>query len=114
MQISINQNLINTICDQEGVTYLGLFGSQARGDANKSSDVDLLVNFKQTKSLFQLARIQEKLEGAFDKRVDLVLNTSIKESLKPYILKDLVTLYGRSGFSIERGYNYEKLLDSCL
>lgn len=95
MQISINQNLINTICDQEGIAYLGLFGSQARGDANKSSDVDLLVDFKQTKSFFQLARIQEKLEGAFDKKVDLVLNTSIKEPLKPYILKDLVTLYGK-------------------
>ncbi len=95
MQILINQNLINKICDQEGIAYLGLFGSQARGDANKSSDIDLLVDFEQTKSYFQLARIQEKLEEAFDKKVDLVLNTSIKKSLKPYILKDLVTLYGK-------------------
>ena len=95
MKVTINQNLINTICDQEGIVYLGLFGSQARGDAKKASDVDLLVNFKQTKSLFQLVRIQEKLEGAFDKKVDLVLDTSIKELLKPYILKDLVTLYGK-------------------
>lgn len=95
MKVTINQNLINAICDQEGIVYLGLFGSQARGDAKKASDVDLLVNFKQTKSLFQLARIQEKLEGAFDKKVDLVLDTSIKELLKPYILKDLVTLYGK-------------------
>lgn len=95
MQLLVDQNLINSICNQEGIAFLGLFGSQSRGDAGTSSDVDLLVDFDHTKSFFQLARIQQKLEKAFDKKVDLVLNTAIKESLRPYILKDLITLYGK-------------------
>lgn len=94
MQLHINQSLINTICLQEGIVYLGVFGSQARGEASPSSDVDLLVGFKQTKSFFQLAKIQGKLEQAFDKKVDLVLSNALKKSLKPFILKDLITLYG--------------------
>lgn len=75
--------------------YLGIFGSQARGEAKPSSDVDILVDFDQPKSFFQLARIKEKLEKVFNNRVDLVLRTNIKEQLKPHIMHDLITLYGQ-------------------
>ncbi len=93
MQIRINQSQINKICNQEDIAFLGLFGSNARGDAKKTSDVDILVDFSETKSFFQLARIQEKFEEVFKKKVDLVLRTAITEPVKGYILKDLITLY---------------------
>lgn len=95
MKLLIDQNRISSICHQEGIVFLGLFGSQSRGDAHASSDIDLLVDFNQTKSFFQLAQIQQKLEEVFDKKVDLVLNTAVKELVRPYILKDLITLYGK-------------------
>lgn len=93
MQIIVDQNAINNICRTEDIAYLGLFGSRARNDAKSSSDVDILVDFIKTKSFFELARIQEKFEKVFDKKVDLVLKTTIKEPLKRYIKKDLITLY---------------------
>lgn len=34
---------IKVICNNQEITYLGIFGSQARGDAKESSDVDVLV-----------------------------------------------------------------------
>ena len=81
------------MCDRENIAYLGLFGSYARGEAHKKSDIDLLIDFNDTKSFFQLTKIQEAFENIFKKKVDLVLKDNIKESLKSYILKDLVTLY---------------------
>lgn len=93
MKISVNQELLEIICNKQNISYLGLFGSQVRGDARPDSDVDVLVDFEQTKSYFELARVQEALEKVFDKKVDLVLRNKIKPSLKPYILNDLTILY---------------------
>ncbi|MDO8497884.1 MAG: nucleotidyltransferase family protein [bacterium] len=84
---------LKIICNKQKITYLGIFGSQSRGDATSKSDIDLLVDFQDTKSYFELAHIQDELENVFGKKVDLVMKTNMKESLKPYILKDLVTVY---------------------
>ena len=93
MKISINTKQIQSVCDEENIIYLGLFGSRARGDTNIKSDVDLLVEFDGIKSYFELARIQQELESIFKSKVDLVMKNNIKQTLKPYILKDLITLY---------------------
>ncbi len=93
MQIQLYLNAINKICNQEDILFLGLFGSNARGEAKSSSDIDILVDFKETKSFFELSRIQEKFENIFEKKVDLVLRNSIKDPVKSYIQKDLITLY---------------------
>lgn len=93
MKISVNQSLLESICNKQNISYLGLFGSQVRGDSHIDSDVDVLVDFTQTKSYFELARAQEALEAIFNKRVDLVLRNKIKSSIKPYILNNLTTLY---------------------
>jgi len=73
--------------------FLGIFGSQARGDASENSDIDVLVDFNETKSFFELSRIQGELQNIFGKKVDLVLRAHIKKELKHSILKDLITIY---------------------
>lgn len=93
MKITIDKNKIKQVCDRQDIVYLGLFGSQSRGEAEINSDVDMLIDFGEIKSYFQLARVQEELENIFKKRVDIVLKTNIKDSLKKYILKDIETLY---------------------
>ncbi len=93
--IKVNQQLIDSICSDEHIKFLGLFGSQSRGDFHAHSDVDLLVDFSETKSFFELARIQEKFEQLFDKKVDLVLKSALKPAVKPFVFQDLVTLYGQ-------------------
>jgi len=83
----------NAMCDKQSISFLGVFGSQARGDATEQSDIDVLVDFSETKSFFELSRIQDELQTIFGKKVDLVLRTHIKDRLKPSILKDLITIY---------------------
>lgn len=76
-----------------GISYLGVFGSVARGDDKSTSDIDLLIDFTETKTLFDLARIKHSFERILGKKVDLVLKRSVKKNLVPYIEKDLITIY---------------------
>ena len=88
------QEKINTICQDAGITYLALFGSQARGDASDSSDVDLLVEFKETPGLISFIRTKQQFEAVFKKKVDLITKSGLSKYVQPYIQKDLQQLYG--------------------
>jgi len=93
MNSVISPNIVRKICLKNQINYLGLFGSYARGDNQPDSDVDLLVEFGATKSLFDLMRVKKEFETTLHKDVDLVLRKNIKPLIKPYIERDLVTLY---------------------
>ena len=42
------QNKIISICRQNDVSMIGIFGSTAMGDATESSDIDLLIKLSKT------------------------------------------------------------------
>ena len=94
MNLQIDAAKLHDICRSNDISYLGLFGSHAIGNQHSDSDVDLLVDFKKTKSLLEKGRILVKFQDLFQKEVDLVSRKNIKPSLKPYIDKQLITLYG--------------------
>ena len=87
---------VEDFCHNQALTYLGVFGSYARGEARNDSDVDILIDYQQPKSLFTLGGIVADLEKMTGKKVDLVKRTHIKPILKPYIFQDLITLYGQN------------------
>ena len=73
---------------------IGVFGSYARGEAEKSSDIDLLVGFKSPFGLLQLVRIERELSDILGIKVDLVTEKALKnKKLKEYILHDLQIIY---------------------
>jgi hypothetical protein len=88
-----NGKKIETICQNQGISYLGLFGSYARGDNKPASDIDLLVKFEKNISLFDLARAQNSFVDFFNKPVDLVMEKNLKPRIRPYVEKDLITIY---------------------
>lgn len=89
----LQQNKLKALYQEQGITYVGLFGSYARGEETSQSDIDLLVDFNETKSLFDLARLKISLQENLGKKVDISLRGSLKKSLEPYILQDLTTVY---------------------
>mgnify|MGYP001569511649 CR=1 FL=1 len=93
MKIKFDSKELKNICKTSNISFLGLFGSHAVGEQRLNSDVDLLVDFNKTKSLFEKGRVLVKLQNLFRKEVDLVSRKNIKPSIKPYIEKQLVTLY---------------------
>lgn len=80
------------ILEKYGVIRASLFGSVARGEDTEKSDVDILVEVSDKKSLFDMMDIQFALEDALDKKVDLVEYKAIKPRLRPYILKDQIQI----------------------
>lgn len=84
---------VEKVCKDAGITYLAVFGSQARGDQKLESDVDLLVEFKETPGLISFIKTKHQFEDIFDTRVDLVTKNGLSRYIKPYIQQDLQVLY---------------------
>ena len=93
MNINFDTKKLQNICEANDISYLGLFGSYAIGRQQENSDVDLLVDFNITKSLLEKGRVLIELQNLFDREVDLVSRKNIKPTLKPFIVKQLITLY---------------------
>ena len=88
---------LGEFCRDNDIIYLGLFGSFARGEQKRGSDVDLLYKLKRGKkiTLFGLADLKIGLEKILNRKVDFVGKDNIKKRLKPYIKKDLINIYGK-------------------
>lgn len=71
-----------------------VFGSYARGENKKGSDLDILIKFKGRVSLLKLVQIEQELSEKLGIQIDLVTENSLKNPrLKKYIEKDLITIY---------------------
>ena len=75
-----------------GVKSLRLFGSVARDEASEQSDVDVLVDFDETPSLFGFLRLQGYLQDLLGAKVDLITESGLKERARPYVEKDAVNV----------------------
>ena len=72
-----------------GVSRLALFGSVQRNEARADSDVDVLVEFAPgQKSYSHLLDLGDLLEGALQRRVELVTPESLSPFLGPHILAE--------------------------
>ncbi len=80
------------ILKRNGVVKAGIFGSYARGNEKKRSDLDLLVRFKGKTSLFDFVGTKLELEESLKKNVDLVEYSTIKPLLKERILKEEIKI----------------------
>jgi len=70
---------------------VALFGSVARGEDRPDSDVDLLVEFEDGSSLFDLLRISDELGSLLGRPVDVVSVGGLKERDR-HILEESVPL----------------------
>lgn len=69
----------------EKAESIAIFGSYSRGEGGPESDIDILVEFSDSKSLLDIARIERELSEELGIKVDLVT----ERSLSPY-MKDRV------------------------
>jgi len=64
-----------------GVSRIGLFGSVARGEADESSDVDIIVEFERPVGL-QFVELADYLEDLLGRDVDLLTPAGI-QAIRP-------------------------------
>lgn len=86
------KKMILPLLKDSGVIKAGLFGSFARGEAGKRSDLDILVRFRSGKSLFDLAALEIQLEKKIGRKADVLTYNSINPLLKERILKEEVPI----------------------
>ncbi len=75
-----------------GATDVRLFGSRARGEAERASDVDLLVRLAPGRTLLDLVAIKQDLEDLLGCSVDVVTEEAISPYIRPQVMKEVVTL----------------------
>lgn len=78
---------------QHGVRYAAVFGSVARGEDRPESDVDLLVRLGRPMGMVGYMRLVENLESSLQRKVDVVTEQSLNEHLRPFVMRDLATIY---------------------
>lgn len=77
---------------RRGATNLRVFGSVARGDATRSSDVDLLVDLEPGRSLLDLGGLLMDLAELLGAEVDVVTEAGLKPRVRDRVLAEAVPL----------------------
>ena len=86
---------ISPILEKYGIEYAGIFGSAARGEEKAGSDIDIVVSTDREIGVYEFIALQYELEEILGKKVDLVSRKSINKYIRPYIEKDLTSIYER-------------------
>ena len=78
----------NNLLRQFKVKKLGLFGSFARGEQKKHSDIDFLVEFDEP-TFDNFMDLLFSLENLFARKVELITNGSLSPYLQPFVEKEV-------------------------
>lgn len=93
MTIASIKRQVLPILKNQGVLKAAIFGSFARGENKKTSDVDFLIKMKRNASLFDLGGLQMDLQEKLGRKVDVVTYNSVHPMLKEQIMKDQKIIY---------------------
>lgn len=86
------KNIISLI-KKHGAKKIAVFGSYARGEAKPKSDIDILVEFSERKSLLDIVGIEQELSDTLGIKVDLLTEKSISPYLIGRIKKEMKVIY---------------------
>jgi len=81
------------VLKNKGAKKIAVFGSYARDEEKPGSDVDIIVEFSERKSLLALVRIERELSEILGIRVDLLTEKSISPYLIDSIKKEMESIY---------------------
>ena len=81
---------------QYGAKRVYLFGSYARGEATKNSDVDLRVDKGNLRGMFALGALYSDLEDSLGKDLDLLTTGSLDQQFLDQIAGEEIVLYDRT------------------
>lgn len=87
---------VSPILKKYGVIRAGVFGSYARGEATKKSDIDFLMKFPRGTSLFDVGGVMVDLKKELGHEIDIASEGYLKKRIVPYVEKDLINIYGKN------------------
>ena len=90
MSINDIKNKIIPILRRNSISRAAVFGSYARGEERKDSDIDILIEYKNghDKSLLDFIGLKLALEEKLNKKVDLVEYEALRPQIRRRVLNE--------------------------
>ena len=80
------------LAQHHGARRIRVFGSAARGEARADSDLDLLVELEEGRSLFDLIGMKQEIEDLLGCRVDVLTESSVSPYIREAVMREAVAL----------------------
>jgi len=91
-ELSKKREKIMNIAIEHGAYNVRVFGSVARGQAVADSDVDILVEMEEGRSLFDLGGLLMDLQDLLGCNVDVVTEKGLRSRIRSKVLREAVPL----------------------
>lgn len=88
--LAILRALLPELRERYGVRSLSLFGSAARDEMTETSDVDVLVEFRTTPTLFEFIRLRDEIAVSVGLDVDLAMKSALQRDIAVRALREEV------------------------
>jgi len=86
------KNIIKKITGKYNAKMVGIFGSYARNEQTKESDLDVLIDFDSKINLLDIIGLEQELSELLGIKVDLVTLKSVNKKLETYINQDIIRI----------------------
>lgn len=88
-----NREEIYNMAEKYGISNIRIFGSVARGEENKNSDVDMLVSISKHKGMaFDLIKFEREFSEKFHTKTDVISENGVHNLLKEKIFNEAISL----------------------
>ena len=77
---------------RHGAKKIQIFGSQARGESGRDSDVDFLIKLEPGRSLLDIIAMKQDLEDLLQRKVDVVTERAVSPYIRDEILSQAISL----------------------
>ena len=92
--LDVDRVRLDALCRRFGIARLDVFGSVARGEDGPGSDVDLLYELAQGRSLgWEIEDLSQDLAELFGRPVDLVSRKALHPLIRDQVLADAEPFY---------------------
>ena len=94
LALSFDRPALRSLCRRYGIRRLAVFGSAIRGELERGSDLDILVEFEPGIAVgLRFITLQAELSDLFGRRVDLVTAGFLSPHFRPRVVQEAVPLY---------------------
>lgn len=90
--LSKKRSAVLRIARKHGARSVRIFGSVARGEATRESDIDLLVELEPGRGLFQQAAMLLELQDLLGRDVDVVTVEGLRGHIRERVLREAIPL----------------------
>jgi predicted nucleotidyltransferase len=90
--IETRRETILQLAREHGVTHVRVFGSMARGDAGDASDLDLLVDLEEGRTLLDLGALLMDLQDLLNRKVDVLTEAALHPKIRDRVLREAIAL----------------------